>query len=228
MPKRIPLRELSKEERKEIARLAKARTEPVNLVMRASVIQAMVEDPKLPPSQAGRKAGFATDATGIAWVKRFNAEGTAGLQDRERAGRPRTHSEEVRSQLISLALQKPRSLGYPHELWTLERLQTAFLERHGDYHTVFSFRDGDGNLVSSPTEPAEDLIKLSNSGQFDDRLKRAILNNEDHGLDVEEMDIDGEMTLKLRHNSATDFTSLATKPDEVEDIFLVIQYRLAQ
>jgi transposase len=147
MPKRIRLRELSKEERKEIARLAKARTEPVNLVMRASVIQAMVEDATLPPSQAGRKAGFATDSTGIAWVKRFNAEGIAGLQDRERAGRPRTHSEEVRSQLISLALQKPRSLGYPHELWTLERLQTAFRERHGTHlsdSTIWTWLDEEG------------------------------------------------------------------------------------
>jgi len=65
------------------------------------------------------------------WVKRFNEEGLAGLQDRPRPGRKPTHSQEVRSALISLALQKPRSLGYPFELWTWERLQRAFEERHG-------------------------------------------------------------------------------------------------
>jgi transposase len=147
MPKRIRLRELSKEERTEIARLAKSRIEPAGLVKRAWVIQMMVEGPTLAPSQAGRKAGFTSDSSGIAWVKRFNAEGIAGLKDRERPGRPRTHSEEVRSQLISLALQKPRSLGYPHELWTLERLQTAFGERHGIHlsdSTIWTWLDEEG------------------------------------------------------------------------------------
>jgi transposase len=37
----------------------------------------------------------------------------------------------VRSALISLAVQKPASLGLPFALWTLERLQTAFYQRHG-------------------------------------------------------------------------------------------------
>lgn len=147
MPKRIRLREMSKEERKEIARLAKSRNEPAGLVKRASVIQAMVEDATLSASQAGRKAGYTTDSAGIAWVKRFNAEGIAGLTDRERPGRPRTHSEAVRSQLLSLALQKPRSLGYPHELWTLERLQVAFRERHGIHlsdSTIWTWLDEEG------------------------------------------------------------------------------------
>ncbi|HSG43333.1 MAG TPA: helix-turn-helix domain-containing protein [Anaerolineales bacterium] len=63
---------------------------------------------------------------GIEWVKRFNEKGVAGLMDAERSGRPATHSQEVRSALLDLALQKPRSLGYPFELWTLERLQRAF------------------------------------------------------------------------------------------------------
>ena len=147
MPKRIQLRGLSKEEGKEIARLAKSRSEAAGLVKRAKVIQSMVEDATLSPSRAGRKAGYATDSAGIAWVKRFNAEGIAGLTDRDRPGRPRTHSEEVRSQLISLALQKPRSLGYPHGLWTLERLQTAFRERHGTHlsdSTIWTWLDEEG------------------------------------------------------------------------------------
>ncbi len=59
--------------------------------------------------------------------------GLGGLQHQPRPGREPTHSQEVRSALISLALQKPRSLGYPFELWTLERLQRAFQERHGIY-----------------------------------------------------------------------------------------------
>ena len=147
MPKRIQLRELTKGERKEIARLSKAQSEPAILVKRASVIQAIVEDATLAPSQAGRKAGYATDSSGIAWVKRFNAEGITGLKDRDRPGKPRTHSEEVRSQLVSLAIQKPNTLGYPYALWTLERLQVAFRERHGVHlsdSTIWTWLDEEG------------------------------------------------------------------------------------
>ena len=131
MPKRIRLRTLTIEEEAEIRRLAKSRTEPMRIVQRARVIRAMLDDPSLPASRAGEKAGFTGAPGGIRWVKRFNEAGIAGLKDEDRPGRPPTHTQEIRSSLLDLALRKPRSLGYPFELWTLERLQTAFKERHG-------------------------------------------------------------------------------------------------
>jgi transposase len=93
----------------------------------------MVEDPDLHATEAGFKAGFKSSALGPEWVRRFNDKGLAGLEDQPRPGRQPIHKPEVRSALIALATQKPRSLGYPHELWTLERLQRAFKERH-DVH----------------------------------------------------------------------------------------------
>ena len=131
MSKRICLRELTAEEDAEVKRLASSRKESIRLVQRARIIAAMVEDPELAAVEAGHRAGFKSDSTGLLWVKRFNEGGLAGLQDRPRPGRKPVHSQEVRSELINLALQKPRSLGYPFELWTLERLQTAFKERLG-------------------------------------------------------------------------------------------------
>lgn len=131
MPKRIRLRALRTEEKAEIERLAASRKESIRLVQRARIIAAMAEDPALTATEAGYKAGFKSSAIGPQWVKRFNEDGLAGLEDRPRPGREPVHSEAVRSALISLALQKPRSLGYPFELWTLERLQTAFKERQG-------------------------------------------------------------------------------------------------
>jgi transposase len=131
MPKRIRLRALTTEEKTEIKRLAGSRKESIRLVQRARIIAAMVENPELKATEAGYKAGFKSSAIGPQWVKRFNKDGLAGLADRPRPGRKPIHSEAVRSALISLALQKPRSLGYPFELWTLERLQTAFKERQG-------------------------------------------------------------------------------------------------
>ena len=131
MPKRIKLRTLTKKEEAEIKRIAHSRTESIRMVQRARIIEAMVKDPKLAASRAGEQVGFKGAPMGIHWVKRFNEEGIAGLKDAERAGRPPTHTQEVRSALLDLALQKPRNLGYPFELWTLERLQKAFKARQG-------------------------------------------------------------------------------------------------
>jgi len=131
MPKRIALRTLTIEEEVEIRRLAKSRKEAMRLVQRARVIEAMLDDPGLAASRAGEQVGFKGPGPGIHWVRCFNEAGLAGLKDGERSGRPPTHSQETRSALLDLALQKPRSMGYPFELWTLERLQIAFKERHG-------------------------------------------------------------------------------------------------
>ena len=121
MPKRIRLRALTTEESEEIERIVASRTEPIRRVQRVRIIKAMADDPDLTASDAGQLAGFKSNAIGPVWVKRFNEEGLAGLDDRPRPGRKPVHSQEVRGALISLALQKPRSIGYPFELWTLER-----------------------------------------------------------------------------------------------------------
>lgn len=131
MPKRILLRSFTTEEQAETARLAGSRKKPMRLVQRAKIILAMMEDPDLSAGDAGVRAGYHSVGAGPMWVQRFNEAGLAGLEDQPRSGRKATHSREVRSALISLALQKPRTLGYPFELWTLERLQSAFKERHG-------------------------------------------------------------------------------------------------
>ena len=147
MPKRIALRTLTTEEEVEIRRLAKSRKESLRIVQRAQVIEAMLDDPRLPASRAGEKAGFRGAPMGIHWVKRFNEKGIAGLMDAERPGRPPTHSQETRSALLDLALQKPRSLGYPFELWTLERLQRAFKERQGVHlsdSTIWNWVEAEG------------------------------------------------------------------------------------
>jgi transposase len=147
MPKRIHLRSLTSDERAEIQRLAVSRKEPIRLVQRARIIAAMDHDPALTATEAGFRAGFHSSGAGPMWVKRFNAEGLPGLEDRPRSGHPPTHSQEVRSALVSLALQTPRSVGYPFELWTLERLQCAFEARQGVHlsdSTIWTWMDEEG------------------------------------------------------------------------------------
>jgi len=147
MPKRVRLRQLTTEEQTAIKRLAHSRTEAIRLVQRARIIEMMVNDPALNASEAGLRAGFKSNAVGAIWVKRFNEAGLAGLQDEARPGRPPDHDQTVRGKLIKLALQKPRTLGYPFELWTLARLQTALEEREGIHlsdSTIWTWLDEEG------------------------------------------------------------------------------------
>lgn len=129
MKKPVKLRTLTQEETVEIRRLAASRTEPFRLVQRARLIAAMLDDPNLYASEAGKRVGFRSPTMGVMWVRRFNEAGLAGLSDKKRGGRKPIHSQAVRSALIGLALQKPNTLGYPFKRWTLERLQRAFEER---------------------------------------------------------------------------------------------------
>jgi transposase len=128
MLKPIQLRPLTAEEESEIRRLAASRNGAGRLAKRARLIVTMLDNPDLPATLAGFKAGFRGRQSGVTWVKRFNQEGLAGLEDRPKPGRPAVHDPQVRSELIHLALKKPDSLGYPFKLWTLERLQAAFRE----------------------------------------------------------------------------------------------------
>jgi transposase len=147
MPKTIQLREVSEQEAKEVRRLAHARQEAVEVVRRAQLIEYLLEHPEVPASRAGMRVGFGSNASGSEWVKRFNAEGVAGLENRAKSGRPVTHTESVRSEVINLAVQKPRSLGYPFEMWTLQRLQVALKEKcnlHLACSTIWQWLDDEG------------------------------------------------------------------------------------
>ena len=46
----------------------------------------------------------------------------AALDDRPRAGRDPVITTEAKTWLVALACQKPKELGYPHELWTTRLL----------------------------------------------------------------------------------------------------------
>jgi len=147
MRKAVKLRTLTAEEETEIRRLAASRKEPHNLVQRAKLIVALLDNPKLYATHAALQVGFRGEQTGVTWVRRFNTEGLPGLQDKPKAGRPPTHPQTVRSALIALARTKPESLGYPFKLWTLERLQTAFQEREGVHlsdSTIWEWVEGEG------------------------------------------------------------------------------------
>jgi hypothetical protein len=91
----------------------------------------------------------------------------------------------------------------------------------GDYHMVLSYINFDEDIVTSSQ------ITMPQNESYGG-LNKATINVNDAGLNLEELDITGEMGLKVKHSTAPDYTSLVTEPGEVEDIFLVFHYKLAE
>ena len=55
------------------------------------------------------------------WLARYQAEGPAGLSDAPRPGGPGKLTPASRRQLVECVRRRPRSLGLPYSLWTLQR-----------------------------------------------------------------------------------------------------------
>jgi transposase len=70
-----------------------------------------------------------SEATVLRWLKRYLAEGLEGLHDAPRPGRPSEMSEAYRAALLAAVRRRPRSLGLPFSLWTLQRL-VDYLAEH--------------------------------------------------------------------------------------------------
>ncbi|WP_418157959.1 helix-turn-helix domain-containing protein [Benzoatithermus flavus] len=77
------------------------------------------------PDGAGDRGGAPPDGLHGArlWNKRFSTCGSAGLEDRPRAGRRPTYTaaEQV-AKVVATAPTGPKTLGLPFACWTLDRL----------------------------------------------------------------------------------------------------------
>jgi transposase len=65
------------------------------------------------------------------WLKRYRAEGLNGLYDQPRPGTPGKVTPAYQELLIRTVRQRPRSLGQPYSLWTLQRLADYMAEETG-------------------------------------------------------------------------------------------------
>ncbi len=87
------------------------------------------------------------------WLKRWLAEGIAGLQDRPMPGGPAKITDAYRERLLAVVRQRPRSLGQPYSLWTLQRLAEYLAEVTGlrlSYETVRVALKAGGIVLSRP------------------------------------------------------------------------------
>src|SRR3954447_3335130 len=122
----VKLRKLTADERKELERLARSRTEEARLVVRAKIVLGLAAGER--PARVADRVGVGRMAA-YEWLHRFNAEGLKGLTDHPRPGRPPTYTAEQRAEVVAAALTKPEDLGLPFASWTLDRLR-AYLSEH--------------------------------------------------------------------------------------------------
>jgi transposase len=121
----LRIRTLTPDEQKQLERLAHSRTAPARLVERAQILSSACQGEGV-PAIAQRLS--LDERTVRLWLKRFNEQGLAGLEDRTRSGRPVTYAPEVVGEILAAALTAPRSLGQPFASWTVRRLQAYLNE----------------------------------------------------------------------------------------------------
>lgn len=70
-----------------------------------------------------------SDQTVRNWLKRYLAEGIEGLKDRPGGGAPAKITKGYEEQLLQVVRRRPRSLGQPYSMWTLQRLADYMAEQ---------------------------------------------------------------------------------------------------
>ena len=119
-PRRVIALVSDAKQRQQLQEIARSRTEPASRVERARIILQYLAEPS---AYAVARTVRVTAQTVARCLGRAAELGVIkALDDRPRAGRDPTITPEARTWLVALACQKPKELGYPHELWTTRLL----------------------------------------------------------------------------------------------------------
>ena len=128
-PRRVIACSIGPDDLAQLEAIARSRTEPASRVERARILLAYRADPS--STAVGARIGV-THQTVQRCLRRAVRLGVmAALDDSPRPGKAPQITQEARAWLVSLACQKARDLGYPHELWT-----TRLLARHAREHAA--------------------------------------------------------------------------------------------
>ncbi len=150
MLKPLEIRSLTAEELEALEKLYRT-TKEVRLRTRAQIVLLAGEQRMTAPAIA--KIVRENDQTVRNWLKRWMAEGIEGLKDRPMPGPPPKISEGYKEHLLSAVRRRPRSLGQPYSMWTLQRLADYMAEQTGirvSYETVRLVLKADEIVLSRP------------------------------------------------------------------------------
>ena len=131
---------MTAEEIETLTALSRSRTEAARHVERAQMLLAYRQQRSF--FAVGQRLGV-HHQTVQRCVERALAYGAlAALDDRPRPGKEPTITPEAKTWLVSLACDKAKEHGYPHELWT-----TRLLARHAREHGPAAAHDRLASLV---------------------------------------------------------------------------------
>ena len=109
--------------------LTRSRTEPASRVERARILLAYRAEPS--STAVGARIGVTHQTVQRCLCRAARFGVMAALDDSPRPGKAPDITPEAKAWLVSLACQKAKDLGYPHELWT-----TRLLARHVREHAT--------------------------------------------------------------------------------------------
>ena len=128
MPKKLQLREINENEKQELQRISRSRSEAARRVERAKIILALGDKERV-VTIAERYQRSLPMIYRV--LHRFNEVGLGALEDEPKSGRLPTYDEEQRGQLIATARTHPQQLGMSFGHWTLDRLVRYAHEQQG-------------------------------------------------------------------------------------------------
>jgi transposase len=173
MPRRSLPVQSSDEERNKIDQLARSRAEEARLVQRARIIRYLLEGKSV--AQTARELNTRPN-TVIEWRRRFQGEGTKGLCDRSRPGKPIHYGKEFRDTVLkTLEMPPPDGLAVwdgpalaqylnasVHAVWRLLRKEGICLQRQRTWcvSTDREFVPKAADIVGLYLNPPENAMVL--------------------------------------------------------------------
>jgi transposase len=115
----LRLRDLSADELAEL-HSAYRETKEARIRSRVQIVLLVAEHKLTAPEIA--KIVRVNDQTVRNWLRRYESRGIAGLFDEPRPGAPRKATAAYEKRLVEVVRQRPRALGQPFSLWTIQRL----------------------------------------------------------------------------------------------------------
>ena len=118
---------IGEEDLAQLEAIARSRTAPASWVERARILLAYQSDPST--YAVGEAVGVTHQTVKRCLDRAVRLGVIAALDDSPRPGKAPEITADAKAWLVSLACQKAKDLGYPHELWT-----TRLLARHARAH----------------------------------------------------------------------------------------------
>jgi transposase len=128
-PRRVVELSIGSDDLSRLESIARSRTEPAIRVERARMLLAYRANPS--STAVGEQIGVMRHTVRRCVHRAQRLGAMAALDESPRPGKAPSITPEARAWLVSLACQKAKDLGYPHELWT-----TRLLARHARTHAA--------------------------------------------------------------------------------------------